>query len=44
MVCPTGCHGGCGQKIFVKDGKMVKIEGDENHPWSQGRSCPKVLR
>ena len=38
-----GCHGGCGQKIFVKDGKMVKIEGDENHPWSQGRSCPKVL-
>ena len=38
-----GCHGGCGQKVFVKDGKMVKIEGDENHPWSQGRSCPKVL-
>ena len=38
-----GCHGGCGQKIYVKDGKMVKIEGDENHPWSQGRSCPKVL-
>ncbi len=38
-----GCHGGCGQKVFVKDGKMVKIEGDESHPWSQGRSCPKVL-
>jgi anaerobic selenocysteine-containing dehydrogenase len=38
-----GCHGGCGQKLYVKDGKMVRIEGDENHPWSQGRSCPKVL-
>jgi len=38
-----GCHGGCGQKLHVKDGKMVRIEGDENHPWSQGRSCPKVL-
>jgi len=39
----TGCHGGCGQKVFVKDGRMVKIEGDENHPWNQGRSCPRVL-
>src|ERR1017187_6782783 len=39
----AGCHGGCGQKVYVKDGKMVKIEGDENHPWNQGRSCPRVL-
>ena len=38
-----GCHGGCGQKLYVKNGKLVRIEGDENHPWSQGRSCPKVL-
>ncbi|MCC6473637.1 MAG: molybdopterin-dependent oxidoreductase [Burkholderiales bacterium] len=38
-----GCHGGCGQKVYVEDGKMVRIEGDEAHPWSQGRSCPKVL-
>jgi anaerobic selenocysteine-containing dehydrogenase len=38
-----GCHGGCGQKVYVQDGRMVKIEGDENHPWSQGRSCPRVL-
>jgi anaerobic selenocysteine-containing dehydrogenase len=38
-----GCHGGCGQKLYVKNGKLVRIEGDENHPWSQGRCCPKVL-
>jgi len=38
-----GCHGGCGQKLYVKDGKAVRFEGDENHPWSQGRSCPRVL-
>ncbi|OGA12517.1 MAG: hypothetical protein A3H32_05930 [Betaproteobacteria bacterium RIFCSPLOWO2_02_FULL_63_19] len=39
----AGCHGGCGQKVFVEQGKMVRIEGDENHPWNQGRSCPRVL-
>ena len=38
-----GCHGGCGQKLFVEDGKLVRVEGDENNPWNQGRSCPRVL-
>ena len=38
-----GCHGGCGVKLFIKDGKVVKVEGDEAHPWNQGRSCPRVL-
>lgn len=38
-----GCHGGCGQKLHVEDGRLVKIEGDENHPFNQGRSCPRVL-
>ena len=38
-----GCHGGCGQKLFVQDGKLVRVEGDENNPWNQGRSCPRVL-
>jgi len=39
----AGCHGGCGAKLYVKDGKLVKVEGDENHPWAQGRSCPRLL-
>lgn len=38
-----GCHGGCGQKVYVENGKMVRIEGDEDHPFNQGRSCPRVL-
>ena len=38
-----GCHGGCGQKLLVRDGKVIRFEGDESHPWSQGRSCPRVL-
>jgi len=39
----AGCHGGCGQKLYVKDGHLDRIEGDENNPWNQGRSCPRVL-
>ena len=38
-----GCHGGCGQKLYVEDGKLVRVEGDEKNPWNQGRSCPRVL-
>jgi len=38
-----GCHGGCGQKLFIKDGRLMKVEGDEDHPFNQGRSCPRVL-
>jgi len=39
----AGCHGGCGQQLFLEDGKLTRIEGDEQNPWNQGRSCPKVL-
>jgi anaerobic selenocysteine-containing dehydrogenase len=38
-----GCHGGCGVLAYVKDGKLVKVEGDPDHPWSQGRLCPRCL-
>ncbi|MFC1861643.1 molybdopterin-dependent oxidoreductase, partial [Chloroflexota bacterium] len=38
-----GCHGGCGAKVHVRDGKVVKVEGDENHPWNQGRLCARAL-
>ena len=39
-VCPY-CAVGCGQKIFVKDKKVVQIEGDPDSPISKGRLCPK---
>ncbi len=38
-----GCHGGCGVLAYVKEGKLVKIEGDPDHPWNQGRLCPRAL-
>jgi len=38
-----GCHGGCGVLAHIKDEKLVKIEGDPDHPWSQGRLCARAL-
>ncbi|NTU88388.1 MAG: molybdopterin-dependent oxidoreductase [Actinobacteria bacterium] len=42
---PPGCHPvGCGLKLYVDDeGKLVKVEGDENHPITQGRLCVRCL-
>jgi len=39
-VCPY-CAVGCGQNVFVKDSKVVQIEGDPDSPVSRGRLCPK---
>lgn len=38
-----GCHGGCGVELYIKDGKLMKVEGDESHPFLQGRLCPRAL-
>lgn len=41
---PPGDHPvGCGVKIYTKDGRLVKIEGDEEHPVNQGRLCIRCL-
>ena len=39
-VCPY-CAVGCGQNVYVKDEKVVQIEGDPDSPVSRGRLCPK---
>ena len=39
-VCPY-CAVGCGQKVYVKDERVVQIEGDPDSPISRGRLCPK---
>jgi formate dehydrogenase major subunit len=39
-ICPY-CAVGCGQRIFVKDDRVVQIEGDPDSPVSRGRLCPK---
>jgi formate dehydrogenase major subunit len=39
-ICPY-CAVGCGQNVFVKDEKVVQIEGDPDSPVSRGHLCPK---
>ncbi len=39
-ICPY-CAVGCGQRVYVKDERVVQIEGDPDSPVSRGRLCPK---
>jgi formate dehydrogenase major subunit len=39
-ICPY-CGVGCGQKVYVKDNKILNIEGDYASPISRGCLCPK---
>jgi len=39
-ICPY-CAVGCGQLVYVRDGKVDQIEGDPDSPISRGRLCPK---
>jgi anaerobic selenocysteine-containing dehydrogenase len=38
-----GCHGGCGVLAHIEDGKLVKIEGNPEHPMNRGRLCSRCL-
>ncbi len=41
---PPGCHPvGCGVRLHVKDGELVKVEGDPNHYITKGALCPRAL-
>ena len=42
---PPGCHPtGCGIKTYVNsNGELVRVEGDENHPITNGRLCVRCL-
>lgn len=39
-ICPY-CAVGCAQLIYVKDEKVIHIEGDPRSPINQGTLCPK---
>lgn len=41
-VCSLDCPDQCGLLIHKKDGKIVKVEGDPNHPVTGGKICNKV--
>ncbi len=37
--CCYFCHQNCGVLAYVKDGKVLAIEGDKDHPTNQGGLC-----
>jgi formate dehydrogenase major subunit len=39
-ICPY-CAVGCGQNVYVQNGRVTQIEGDPDSPISRGRLCPK---
>lgn len=39
-ICPY-CSVGCGIQLFVKDGEVVHVQGDPDHPINEGTLCPK---
>ncbi|MGJ7921918.1 molybdopterin oxidoreductase family protein [Neobacillus sp. LXY-4] len=41
-VCSLDCPDQCGLLVHKEDGKIVKIEGDPNHPVTKGNICNKV--
>lgn len=40
-ICAPDHH--CGIDAYVKDGKLLKVEGSADHPYSQGHLCTKGL-
>ncbi len=39
--CALNCPDICAYVVHVEDGRVVRIEGDEKHPYTLGRCCPK---
>lgn len=41
-VCPHNCPDTCGWVVTVENGRPVRIQGDPEHPYTQGWLCTKV--
>jgi len=41
-VCSLDCPDQCGLLLHKKDGKIVKVQGDPDHPVTQGNICNKI--
>ncbi|WP_028008163.1 molybdopterin-containing oxidoreductase family protein [Solimonas flava] len=42
--CPHDCPDTCAMRVTVEDGRAVKVQGDPDHPTTQGALCTKVAR
>lgn len=43
-VCPLDCPDSCGLLAIVEDGKVTKLTGDPEHPFTKGFICKKMKR
>ena len=43
-VCPHDCPDTCAMLVTVQDGVAVRVQGDPDHPPTQGSLCTKVSR
>ena len=41
-ICPFDCPDACGILAEVEEGRVLKVRGDPDHPYSQGTLCPKM--
>ena len=39
--CPRDCYDACGALVRVRDGRIVHVRGDPQHPVSRGKLCRK---
>lgn len=42
--CPHDCPDACATLVTVEDGRATRIQGDKDHPFTQGFLCTKVNR
>jgi len=38
-----GCHNGCGILVYTKGNEVIKVEGDPDTPFNEGRLCARCL-
>lgn len=41
--CPRDCFGGCSMNVYIKNGKIVKIQGEESNRATGGMLCAKGM-
>jgi anaerobic selenocysteine-containing dehydrogenase len=41
-VCPFDCPDACGLVAEVEEGRVTRVRGDPEHPYSRGTLCPKM--
>ena len=44
VACPHDCPDTCAMRVTVAEGKVVRIQGDPDHPPTHGALCTKVSR